>query len=134
MLYSNTLDGQNQPSTTSLTQILRDILTYFRHAYIVLDALDECSEQDDLLSFLGEITDWKLDSLHILATSRPDRMTIEHLACGISDAIDIQNAIVDADIRIHIRERLQNEFSLSKWPLKVKDEIETSLMEGAHGM
>jgi hypothetical protein len=133
-LYSSCIYGLNQPSTSSLTQILRDILAIFRHAYIVLDALDECSEQDDLLSFLEEIADWKLDPLHILVTSRPDRMTIERLACKFSNAIEIQSAIVDVDIRIHILERLQNDFQLSKWRMNVQDEIEASLMEGAHGM
>jgi hypothetical protein len=133
-LYSNCLDGQHQPTTTSLKQVLRDILGTFPHAYIVVDALDECSERDDLLSVLEEITSWNQDSLHILATSRPDRMTIERLSCGISHVIDIQGALVDADIRIHVRERLQNEFSLSKWPSKVKVEIESGLMEGAKGM
>jgi hypothetical protein len=135
-LYSNCLNGQNQPSTTSLTRVLRDILTssFFRHAYIVLDALDECSEQDDLLSFLGDVTDWELDSLHILATSRQDRTTIEYLECRISGAIDIQSAVIDTDIQIHIQERLRTDLSLKKWPSGVQDEIETSLMESAHGM
>jgi hypothetical protein len=133
-LYSHSLDGQHQPTTTSLTQILRKIIGNFPHAYIVVDALDECSEQDDLLSFLEEVTSWNLGSLHILATSRPDRMTTERLARRISYAIDIRSALVDPDIRIYVRERLQNEFSLSKWPLKVKKEIEATLMEGANGM
>lgn len=133
-LYSNSLDGRHQPTITSPTKILRNILTAFRHAYIVLDALDECTEQDDLLSFIEEITDWKLDGLHILATSRQDQMTNERLASRISDSVDLQSAIVDLDIRVHIRERLRSDFSLKKWPPKVKEEIEKSLMEGANGM
>jgi hypothetical protein len=133
-LFLNCLDGQYQPTTASLTTILRDILSGFHHAYIVLDALDECIEQDDLLSFLEEITGWGLGNLHILATSRPDQITRECLVSRITAAIDLQSAVVDADILTHVRERLQNDIRLRKWPLKVKDEIQVSLMEGAKGM
>jgi hypothetical protein len=116
--------------------VLRDILTAsgFCHAYIMLDALDECREQDELLSFLEEMTSWELDVLHVLATSRPDPKINECLASRIMHVIDLQSVIVDADIQLHICEELQRDFSLRKWPLEVKNEIETSLMEGAKGM
>jgi hypothetical protein len=133
-LYSNCLDGQHQPTTASITAILQGIITSFHHAYIVLDALDECIEQDDLLSFLEDVTDWGLDNLHILATSRPDHITRECLVSRITDAIDLQNALVDEDILTYVRERLQNDVRLRKWQPKVKDEIEMTLMEGAKGM
>jgi len=133
-LYSHCLDGQHQPTTASLTTILRDVLTGFRHAYVVLDALDECTEQDDLLLFLEEITDWGLDNLHILATSRPDQITRECLVSRTSDAIDLQSTLVDADILTHVCERLQNDVRLRKWPPKVKDEIQVTLMGDAKGM
>lgn len=106
----------------------------FRHTYIVLDALDECAEQNKLLSFIDEITDWRLGTLHILATSRPDRLIHGHLTSRLSDVINIQSAFVDADIRIYIRECLRSDFKLCRWPLEVKEEVEMSLMEGANGM
>jgi hypothetical protein len=115
-------------------RVLRDIITRFRHAYIVLDALDECAEPDDLPSFIEEVTSWGLDNLHILATSRPNQITEECIACRTLCTINIQSGVVDMDIQTHIRERLQNDIRLRKWPLRVKQEIESGLMLGAKGM
>jgi hypothetical protein len=130
-LFSNSLDGEHQPSNKSLTKVLRSVLGGFCHAYIVLDALDECAEQDKLISFMEEIASWDLSQIHILATSRPDPVFEDRLK---SETIHLQSALMNADIQIHICERLQNDFRLSKWPLVVKKEIEARLMEGADGM
>jgi hypothetical protein len=115
-------------------KVLRDIPAGFLHVYIVIDALDECAEHDNLFLFIEEITDWELDNLHILATSRPDQIMKESIASRTSYTVNIQSAVVDVDIQIHICERLQNDVWLHKWPLKVKQEIEMSLMGGAEGM
>jgi hypothetical protein len=115
-------------------KVLHGIITGFRHAYIVLDALDECTEQDDLVSFIEEITDWDLDNLHVLATTRPNQITNEYIASRTSYIINIQSTVVDEDIRIHVRERLQKDVQLRKWPSNVRQEIEMSLMDGAKGM
>jgi hypothetical protein len=133
-LYSHCIDGEHQPTTTALMKVLRDIPAGFRHTYIMIDALDECVEHDNLLLFIEEITDWELDNLHILATSRPDQIMKESIASRTSYTVNIQSAVVDVDIQIHIHERLQNDVRLHKWPLKVKQEIEMSLMGGAEGM
>ena len=113
---------------------LRDIVQTFRHTYIVIDALDECSEREELLILIDEIIDWKLDTLHILATSRKEQDIDDCLSSRISDEIDIQSTLVDADIRIHVREKLQNDPRLKKWSADAQEEIETAVVDGAHGM
>jgi len=133
-LHSSSQQGRQQPTTASLTKILRDMISGFRHTYIVLDALDECAEQRKLLAFIEGMTDWRLDGLHILVTSRPERMIHVCLDARVSDAIDIQSALVDADIGIYIRHNLQNDIQLCKYPPELKEVIEVTLMEGAKGM
>jgi ankyrin repeat domain-containing protein 50 len=133
-LFSDCLDGKNKPTTASLMKLLQEILAGFRHAYIVLDAIDECGEEDKLLSTIEEITNWELKNVHILATSRPHPVIKDRLSSRVSDAVDLQSALVDADIRLYIREHLQNDFRLKRWSLVVKEEIEKGLVEGANGM
>ena len=133
-LYFQCHDGEQQPTATTLLTTLRHIIGGFQHAYIILDALDECTERGDLLTIIGEMVDWKLDNLHLLMTSRKERDIEDCLESQVSCQINIQQGVVDADIHIHICERLQNDTKLKKWPMKVQEEIETVLMEGAHGM
>ena len=133
-LYSHCLDGQHKPTLGSLMNVLREIASSFSQTYIVLDALDECKEQEELLPLIGDLTEWGIVGLHILATSRPEPMIKGHLATRISDTVDLHNASVDQDIRVHIQHQLQNDHRMSKWQLPIKEEIEISLMKGANGM
>jgi len=133
-LYSRHQNGSRQPSADSLMSTLQDILQGFQQAYIVLDALDECSERDDLLSLIEEIVGWKLGTLHILATSRKEQEIEDCLSSLVSNQINIQSTVVDADIRIHVRDRLQKDRKLRKWSAEAQLEIEAALVDGAHGM
>ena len=134
VLFDRNQDGQHQPTTEGLVLTLQRMLRDFNYIFIFLDALDECKEREELLGLIKRIVDWKLEMLHLLATSRRVNDIEETLTPLITCQICIQSALVDADICIHIRERLQNDPKLRKWPKNVRMEIEKSLMEGANGM
>lgn len=72
--------------------------------------------------------------IFILATSRKENDISTSLEPLVTCQICIQNALVDADIRVHILERLSNDMKLKKWPVIVQKEIEDALMNGAKGM
>jgi hypothetical protein len=133
-LYSQSQNGQWQPSTHNLMVALEHILGCFHHTYIILDALDECVERTELLETITKIMDWKLDACHILATSRRERDIEDCLQSLVSCQINIQSELVAGDIQIYIQDRLQNDSKLKKWPAKVQEEIEVTLMAGADGM
>ena len=133
-LYSRNRDGAWQPTTEALVAALRDIVYRFQHTYIVLDALDECSERGELLSLIEEIIDWKIETLHLLATSRKEQDIDDCLSSRVSNEIDIQSTLVDADIRVHVRDQLRKDRKLKKWSPDAQAEIETALVDGAHGM
>jgi len=133
-LYSRNRDGAWQPTTEALVAALRDIVYRFQHTYIVLDALDECSERGELLSLIEEIIDWKIETLHLLATSRKEQDIDDCLSSRVSNEIDIQSTLVDADIRVHVRDQLRKDRKLKKWPPDAQAEIETALVDAAHGM
>ena len=134
MLYSRCQDGQRQPTVDDLTTTLQHILGGFRETFLVLDALDECTEREELLALIERIIGWKIGKLHTLVTSRREREIEEALEPLITGQICIQSALVNADISIHLRERLQNDPKLNRWPVKVQMEVEATLTDGAHGM
>ena len=113
---------------------LQDILGGFPQVFIILDALDECKEREELLGIIEGIINWKLKKLHILATSRMEREIEETLEPLATRQICIQSAIINADIQTYIGKRLQNDSKLRKWPASVQAEIEKTLMDGADGM
>jgi hypothetical protein len=133
-IYSRHQEGQQQPTTNDLVLTFQHMLGDFRQTFIILDALDECTEREELLGLIEKIVDWKLEKLHILATSRREKDIEDTITPLITGQICIQSALVDADIRVHTRERLQNDRKLRKLPKDVQIEIEKALMDGANGM
>jgi hypothetical protein len=133
-IYCRCQEGRQQPTIADLVLTFQYMLRDFHQAFIILDALDECTEREELLGLINEIVDWKLGKLHIFATSREENDIEETLTPLITGQICLQSALVNADIQIHIRERLQNDTRLRMWPEKVKLEIEVTLMNRAYGM
>ena len=137
-LYSSFLNGSRQPTGEVLINTLRRMTTCLRDTYIILDALDECTEREELLTDLENIVSWEDANLHILATSRRET-DIEEALTPLSDArnrISVQSALVNADIRTYIHNRLQSDRKLKRWQKQpeVQLEIEDNLMGKADGM
>jgi hypothetical protein len=133
-LYSQNQNGQRQPTTESLMITLKSILRGFQHAYVILDALDECGDREQLLSLIEDITEWKLGMLHVLTTSRKEQDIDDCIGPIVSAQINLHSALVNVDIQTHLHERLKNDLKLKKWPTKVHEQIEVTLMEKADGM
>ena len=113
---------------------LKHIIGGFEHVYVVLDALDECRDREQLLALVEEVVNWKIGELHILATSREERDIADCIGPLVTAQINLHQTLVDADIQTHLRERLRNDPKLKRWPAKVHEQIEAALTEGAHGM
>jgi hypothetical protein len=133
-LFSSCKNGERQPKISELLTTLQQMAREFDEIFIILDALDECKDRQELLDGIEEISGWKFGKLHITVTSRREKDIEETLEPLVTDQICIQNALVDADIHIHLHERLRNDPKLKAWPANVQREIKETLMDGAHGM
>ena len=133
-LHAACQGGSQQASTPDLMRALKSIIGYFHHVYFVIDALDECSDQDELLAIFTEIADWKLHNSHVLATSRRERYIEEHLMQMASSYMNIDSGLVDEDIRCYLRTILVNDLRFRIWTTAEHQEIEDRMMERANGM
>ncbi|KAA6409051.1 MAG: vegetative incompatibility het-e-1 [Lasallia pustulata] len=137
-LFASCNNGGRQPDVEGLLTVLKEVVEGFDETYIVLDALDECSDREELLECIEEIQGWKLRQFHMLVTSRwliDIKESLEPLT-EPRGRICIQSALVNADIRTYVHEKLQNDRCLKRWSSKpeVQEEIETALMQKADGM
>ena len=137
-LYSSSQNGLRQPPSDALVKVLQELIEEFPCTYIIIDALDECDDRKELMKVIKRIYAWQLQGLHLLFTSRREG-DIESTLGRILDErniLCIQTKAVDHDIKLYIRQRLSEEESLQKWrpDAKIQQQIENSLMEGAHGM
>jgi hypothetical protein len=132
------MNGEQQPISDTLLMTLHQMVREFGETYIILDALDECKNREELLEGLGEIVSWELKKLHILVTSRREKDIEQPLESLVNDEnrACIQSTLVNDDIRAYIHKRLQTDQKLKRWRKnsKAQQEIETTLMGKADGM
>ena len=133
-LFTKCGEGQREPTCQSLARALRELSEHFDEMYLILDALDECVEIPAVISFIQEICGWHNHSLHILVTSRKVMVIEKGFRPLITDQVQVQNALVDTDIRLLVRECLRSDPELSQWPKTIKAEVEKTLCEGSKGM
>jgi hypothetical protein len=137
-LFSQYRTNQGQVSIEAYLGILKDLIQNFVHVYLVLDALDECESRAELADTLATMAKWRIETLHLLVTSRKER-DIERCLEDLVDKkciVSLQSQIVDSDIQLYVLARLCKDKDLQKWykDRKLQDEIEKVLLNGAHGM
>ncbi|RDW91705.1 hypothetical protein BP5796_02870 [Coleophoma crateriformis] len=137
-MYSAHLNGERQPSKDGLMHLLRQLVDSFGETYLVLDALDECTEREMLLELIDEFHSWNLKALHVMVTSRKEvdiEDGLEHLL-ERDNKINAQSDIVDRDIRRYVRSKVQCDNRFKKWRKypTVQQEIEDTLANKADGM
>ena len=131
-LHTKCERGARQPAKDVIESLLRDTTARAEHAYIVLDAIDECSDRESLLVYLRDLAD--LQGLCILATSRREKDIKEQFSPIAKHNIHIQSDVVDKDIFVYARDRVAADMKLKKWGLTVQKEIVTVITERADGM
>lgn len=132
--YQRCNNGHNQPCEDTVRSMLCDALALPRRVYIVLDALDECTDQEILLPFLHRLMLSQPQQFCLLATSRPEKDIEEQIIPLANHVVNIQSTEVDHDIRVYAHDRLTTDIKLKKWPSHVKSKIAHELMSKANGM
>jgi NACHT domain len=138
----NTIPGSLQelhaqggtPSLVELLTVLEDTLKTFDQVFVFVDAIDESMPREDLLRVLRDLaTDLRFQKIQLLATSRR-YIDIENVMSDIAVPMSISNELVDEDIRVFVRNRIQSSPKLNRWPKDLQIEAETAVTTGAKGM
>ncbi|KAJ8108074.1 hypothetical protein ONZ43_g6538 [Nemania bipapillata] len=135
-LFSTCTNGNRQPTTEALQNCLKQMIEEFDQVFIILDALDECEDREDLIDSINEIIGWSLQTLHFLATSRMEGEIADGLNVTEEQKLHIQSDLIEEDIRAYIHARLQMDKKLRRWQKDKKDQeiIVGTLMEKSDGM
>jgi hypothetical protein len=133
-LYIRSRGNKQEPSTEILKGVLRAIFMRSTKAIVVVDALDECSEPEQLVQFIGEMRSWETTGLRLLVVSRQHFEGTDALEELQPAHVSIQDEVANNDILTFVQEMLNKDVKLKHWPLKVKNEIETALVSKSSGM
>ena len=122
-----------QPSDEELQNVLRDILDRFSQAYIMIDALDECTDREKTLKWANKLIldiNRKPAKLHIVVTSRPERDIHEVFTALDLRSVDVGEANTN-DIMAYLK--LQMESNFTKYDEDTRAKIMSELEKHAEG-
>ena len=133
-LYAHCGNGHQEPTLGELENTLKRILGGFSSTFIILDALDECTEREKLLNWIQTVIlgkDMNL-GLHLIATSRPEQEIEDKFKSY--DYLDLVKESENHDLVAYLDYQLQNDSDLQKWNSDTQDQIKLTLMKQADGM
>jgi hypothetical protein len=133
-LYHSCHGGGSPPSVESLHATLLLILEAFDDVYIVLDALDECAESEELLKWIKNMTSWRKGKLHLLGTSRPVEDIAKYLRSLNPKHVCMMENLITYDIEKYIDSILHQDNAFKHWDSEVKATIKNKLLENVGGM
>ena len=133
-LYARCGNGHQEPTLGDLQNALQTILDGFSSAFIILDALDECTERERLLNWIQTyiLEKDKNLGLHLIVTSRPEQEIEDKFKS--SHSLDLVKASENLDLVAYLDYQLQNDSELQKWSSETQEQIKLKLMEQADGM
>jgi len=130
-LYAEHDGGSQDPSDDALTRCLMSMLALPGQApvYIVIDALDECPNTDDMpsprdkvLKLVKELVELQVPNLRICVTSRPEADILPVVDSFPLDSISLhdENGQMQ-DIVDYIKSVIDKDHIMGKWGPEVKD-------------
>lgn len=130
-LYNDLSPKNLLPSDVwKLEDILHAIIRKFFRVIIVIDALDECTEQDNVFRVLERLRG--LRNLSLLVTSR-DELEIR-LQFANLPILPIKKDDVSVDIENFVSSELQRQPKLARLKSTTRSDITAALVKGSKGM
>jgi len=133
-LYAHCGNGHQELTLVDLQNTLQTILDGFSSTFIILDALDECTERGKLLNWIQTfiLEKDKNLGLHLIVTSHPEQEIEDKFKS--SHYLVLVKESKNHDLVAYLDYQLQNDSDLQKWNFDTQKQIKLKLMEEADGM
>ena len=126
------LAKQKLGSATNVARYVSRTAKHFsRQPFLVLDALDECKDIEELL---GALTELNKGGIRLFVTSRPLQVIKEGFSDFPSIDMDTMKYEVSMDIKLHVKRELDSHRRLRIMDASLKEESYFVLCKKADGM
>ncbi|KIJ11010.1 hypothetical protein PAXINDRAFT_16031 [Paxillus involutus ATCC 200175] len=117
-LYNVDAKDHPEPTLSQLRATLGEVVKDFDEVYILIDALDECDSQAELLEWMKSLQS-STQRLHLLATSQPQRIIEDSMSNSSHIRISLTSELLDNDIKTYVDEHV-----------KTSDDLKSLMTEG----
>jgi hypothetical protein len=105
-LYGVDRNDHPEPTLAQLMTTLGEVVKGFDEVYILIDALDECDSQAELLDWMKSLHS-STAGLHLLATSRPERIIEEWMSKYSHGRVSLISDLFDNVIEAYVDEHME---------------------------
>ena len=145
-LHKRCGDGSEQPSDAALAQCLKNMVDFPGQlpTYIIIDALDECSNtvgtpsaREKVLNFVEDLFESNHPNLFVCITSRPEQdiTAILNPLTPPSRRVSLHEEVGQRrDIDGYVRSFVQSDKAMRRWRAEDKELVISVLSERANGM
>ena len=127
-------DRPTYPTVDELIEVLIGVINLCPALFVIVDALDECTQIGILMKTLCAIMDESTSVCRYLFTSRAEYEVQSAFERKNIEVMRIENAAVDHDVAIYVHAVLATDNRLRAHRQAIKDLIAISFTAGAHGM
>ncbi|KAM3504633.1 hypothetical protein MY10362_003451 [Beauveria mimosiformis] len=132
-------NGTDQPTTSTLEDVVLRMLAIHKKGYIVLDALDESTSWGEVLQWIENVVSRpELGNVQLLCTSRPESEFSRGIPrlFGNKNCLALDKQAIDADIRSWVTAQLSQRPDFLEKPLShhLLERIRREVGDGADGM
>lgn len=131
-MYRAHISKQTRPTLADYSNILQIEILRFSKAFIIVDALDECSENDGVWGFLPELRKL-LPTVHLLVTSRH----ITAIEREFERTMSLEIRAADGDIKNYVTKEIDKQPQLLRHIAadpRLRTEIIETIVKKAEGM
>jgi hypothetical protein len=138
-VYAAHRDGDKQPTTETLLDVVYKMLASHERVAIILDALDESTKREDLVSWIKDFASrTELRHVQLICTSRAEdkfQRNIPQLI-GEENCLKLDKRAVDRDIRSYVSAQLEQrrDFQDKHLSQGLLERIQNKVGDGADGM
>ena len=126
-LFSNYAKQTKPPDSFALVDVLISLIKRYQNVFVMIDAIDEATNTEEILESICLLANKKLDNLHVLFSSRLTNNIRETIQPYATFTVSTEGRARD-DIVLYIQQRLQDDPKMRRWEDSLKSQIEVSLM------
>lgn len=136
-LYRQYSRQDQLPSQAKYQALLVEVLESFEQVFIVIDALDECSDQDVVLPLIAALVQSSSVKIKICVTSRRQQFILHSFAKLKCPTLEIEAKKVDQDIMVFASaeiDRRSEDYEYGIIDPELKAKIKATLVGQSNGM
>ncbi|KAK1958640.1 purine and uridine phosphorylase, partial [Colletotrichum sublineola] len=137
-LFTSSDDGHRQPGVSALSTCVELMLQSSPNIAVVLDALDESTTRDELLSWVRQLSSNSKTNIKLIVTGRPEAEFQRSIPqpFGENNCKLLNKEAVNADIRSYVDHELHQrpDFREKNIPRDLLHHISSQIGDGADGM